>query len=74
MNPTEETASYEDNVAIMNAAENPDTMEDAISALVNLGYQRLEAYKAVNKAAKNKPDAGVSDLIKLALREFAQKD
>ena len=74
MNPTEETASYEDNVAIMNAAENPDTMEDAISALVNLGYQRLEAYKAINIAAKNKPDAGVSDLIKLALREFAQKD
>lgn len=74
MNPTEETANYEDNVAILNAAEDPGAMEDAISALVNLGYQRLEAYKAVNKAAANKPDAGVSEMIKLALKEFAQKD
>ena len=74
MNPTEETANYEDNVAMLNAAEDPEAMEDAISALVNLGYQRLEAYKAVNKAAANKPDAGVSELIKLALKEFAQKD
>ncbi len=52
----------------------PDKMEDAISALVNLGYQRLEAYKAVNKAALEAPGADMATLIKLALKEFANKD
>lgn len=74
MNPTEETANYEDNVAILNTVEDPGKMEDAISALVNLGYQRLEAYKAVNKAAMAAPEADVSALIKQALKEFAKKD
>lgn len=48
--------------------------EDAISALVNLGYQRLEAYKAVNRVLNNNPDANVSELIRLSLKEFANKD
>ena len=52
----------------------PNKIEDAISALVNLGYQRLEAYKAVNQAALNNPDADMSALIKAALKEFANKD
>ena len=72
LTPEQEAQSYAD--SLVGRDENPMKIEDAISALVNLGYQRLEAYKAVNKAAKNKPDASVSDLIKLALREFAQKD
>ena len=49
-------------------------IEDAISALVNLGYQRLEAYRAVNAAAGKNPDADVSVLIKTALKEFASKE
>lgn len=48
--------------------------EDAISALVNLGYQRLEAYKAVNKVLNENPEADVSTLIRLSLKEFASKD
>lgn len=48
--------------------------EDAISALVNLGYQRLEAYKAVNKVLNENADADVSTLIRLSLKEFANKD
>lgn len=51
MNPTQETENYEDSIAVLSANEDPAKLEDAISALVNLGYQRLEAYKAVNKAA-----------------------
>ena len=74
MNPTQETESYEDSVAALNAGEDPSKLEDAISALVNLGYQRLEAYKAVNKAAMTAPEADTSGLIKLALKEFARKD
>ena len=48
--------------------------EDVISALVNLGYQRLEAYRAVAKVMAENPDANVPTLIRLALKEFANKD
>lgn len=48
--------------------------EDAVSALVNLGYQRIDAYQAVQRAAGKTPGAGVSELIKLALKEFASKE
>lgn len=59
---------------VMAQQGDPSKIEDAISALVNLGYQRLEAYKAVNQAALNNPDADMSGLIKAALKEFANKD
>ncbi|MFR8206957.1 MAG: Holliday junction branch migration protein RuvA [Alphaproteobacteria bacterium] len=48
MTPNEQTANYED--VLVAQADDPAKIEDAISALVNLGYQRLEAYKAVNQA------------------------
>ena len=68
----EQTENYQD--ALVSRADDPSKMEDAISALVNLGYQRLEAYRAVNLALNNNPDADVSELIKLSLKEFAKKD
>lgn len=49
-------------------------VEDAISALTNLGYQRLEAYRAVNSVLNENSDADVSTLIRLSLKEFANKD
>lgn len=72
MDANEETANYEDNIVAM--AENPNLMEDAISALVNLGYQRLEAYRAVNKAMADGQAQDVSTVIRLALKEFANKE
>lgn len=75
-----------ENVSISDLAENPlsqpaqnpapetQAAEDAISALVNLGYQRLEAYKAVTKIYDQNQDQSVSELIRLALKEFAKKD
>lgn len=56
-----------------NEAENSKS-EDVISALVNLGYQRLEAYRAVSKVILENPQADVATLIRLALKEFAQKE
>ena len=48
--------------------------EDVISALVNLGYQRLEAYKAASKVCGENEGKALSELIRLALKEFAKKE
>lgn len=48
--------------------------EDVISALVNLGYQRLEAYRAVTKVMNENKESSVPTLIRLALKEFVSKD
>lgn len=72
MNPQTDANSVAD--VVLAQQDDPNKLEDAISALVNLGYQRLEAYKAVNHVALNNPEADMSTLIKLALREFANKD
>ena len=72
MTPQEDANSVADILAAQQG--DPDKIEDAISALVNLGYQRLEAYRAVNQAALKAPDADMATLIKLALKEFANKD
>ena len=72
VSPEIETEIYVDKLKARD--EDPTKMEDAISALVNLGYQRLEAYKAVNQALMKSPDADMGEIIRLALREFAKKD
>lgn len=46
------------------------TVEDAVSALVNLGYGRMDAFTAVSRAAATDVAAPVAALIKLALREL----
>lgn len=48
--------------------------EDVTSALVNLGYQRIEAYRAASKVIAENPNADLSALIRAALKEFANKD
>ncbi len=74
LTPSDEAESYATAVTSLQSAENPMMIDDAISALMNLGYQRLEAYKAVNKVAMENPEADTSALIKAALKEFARKD
>ena len=44
--------------------------QDAVSALVNLGYGRSEAHAAVVRAQRAGADASVSSLIAAALREM----
>jgi Holliday junction DNA helicase RuvA len=46
--------------------------EDAISALVNLGYSRSEAYSAALKASQNAGKGGLDELIKLSLKELVR--
>ncbi len=48
-----------------------DINTDAVSALVNLGYQRAEAYTAVASAALKANDNNIQTLIRLALKELS---
>jgi holliday junction DNA helicase RuvA len=46
---------------------------DAVSALVNLGYRRVEAYAAVTRASRELgPGADLDALIRCGLKELAQ--
>jgi Holliday junction DNA helicase RuvA len=55
------------------AGEGGDLVNDAVSALVNLGYRRNEAYGAVSKAiAASATKPKLDDLIVHGLRELSQ--
>ena len=47
--------------------------EAALSALVNLGYGRAEAWQAVSDAIKQAPDASEAELIGVALRQLGSR-
>lgn len=53
------------------AAAPSSSPDEAVSALVNLGYNRSEAFIAVSKAAA-KGDASLDGLIKSSLKELAR--
>jgi len=46
--------------------------EDVTSALTNLGYQKIDAYRVASEVCLKNPDADLSNLIRLALKEFNQ--
>jgi Holliday junction DNA helicase RuvA len=55
------------------AGDGGDVVNDAVSALVNLGYRRAEAYGAVSKAlASKEARPELNDLIVHGLRELSQ--
>ena len=68
---TGEVLEYEDK--LVSRDEDPTKMEDAISALVNLGYQRIEAYRVVNLVLSQNENADMSEIIRLSLKEFAKE-
>jgi holliday junction DNA helicase RuvA len=53
------------------AAPTGTAATEAVSALVNLGYKRVEAFAAVTRAKATAADAAVGDLIRLALKELS---
>jgi Holliday junction DNA helicase RuvA len=52
----------------------PSLAGDALSALINLGYRRVEAYAAVAAVSQRSPAAKLDDLIRLSLAELSRKD
>ena len=46
--------------------------EDVTSALTNLGYQKIDAYRVASSVCLQNPDADLGTLIRLALKEFNQ--
>ncbi len=46
--------------------------EDVTSALTNLGYQKIDAYRVATEICLNNPKADLGTLIRLALKEFNQ--
>lgn len=55
------------------AAPTEDSMRaDALSALLNLGYQRNAAEKAVTSAASEAGDVSVESILRLSLRKLAK--
>ena len=52
--------------------ESSTQRDDVLSALVNLGYHRPLAEKAVDAAIKTTPDGGFERTLKQALRELAK--
>lgn len=61
------------NTALNGAKPGAVPAEDAVSALVNLGYRRAEAYAAVAKGARDLGDKATLDgLIRFGLKELSQ--
>ncbi len=52
----------------------PSLAGDALSALLNLGYRRAEAFAAVSAAATRDPEAKLDALIRASLVELSRKD
>ncbi len=49
-------------------------IQDAVSALVNLGYRRAEAFDTVADVARGHPGAALDQLIRQSLAELGRKD
>lgn len=71
----DDTEPKETKTAFQTAPETDKTYaktEDVTSALTNLGYQKIDAYRVASEICLKNPDADLGTLIRLALKEFNQ--
>ena len=74
-NITEETPKEKQQISAPTSEEHDTTYqktEDVTSALTNLGYQKIDAYRVASEVCLKNPDADLGTLIRLALKEFNQ--
>lgn len=74
-NITEETPKEKKQISTPVLEEQDTTYqktEDVTSALTNLGYQKIDAYRVASEVCLKNPDADLGTLIRLALKEFNQ--
>ena len=74
-NSTSEKQTKSKKTAEPSADEENDTYsktEDVTSALSNLGYQKIDAYRVASEICLKNPEADIQTLIRLALKEFNQ--
>ncbi|WP_265026227.1 Holliday junction branch migration protein RuvA [Wolbachia endosymbiont (group A) of Bibio marci] len=45
--------------------------EDALSALINLGYEKMKAYDTIKKIQDESPNLDTKDIIRIALKELS---
>ncbi len=57
---------------VVDAVESPALKDDVLSALMNLGYHRPLAEKAVASVIKSAPDGSFEGTLKMALRELSR--
>ena len=57
---------------VVDAVESPALKDDVLSALMNLGYHRPLAEKAVASVIKSSPDGNFEGTLKMALRELSR--
>ena len=67
-----EDGSTKPNVNIADDASSNEIYEDALSALVNLGYQQKDAAKALNKAIQDGAEMSVQKLLRRSLQVLAK--
>ena len=58
-----------ENTLVFSSAVNPAT-EEAVTALVMLGFTKVNVNKAVSAVLKEKPDASLEEIIKLSLKKL----
>jgi len=61
----------ENNTQISNFSEN-EIMQDALSALENLGYKKSDALQVISVILKNKPEVTLENLITASLRDLSK--
>lgn len=49
-----------------------DLIEDAVSALLNLGYNKLDSVNICNKIIANNSEISLSELLKISLKELSR--
>ena len=68
------TLSNSKNIKVAPFSQNQkDVSQDALSALLNLGYSQSEAWSAVQKALAKSDVDNIEQLLNKALKEIGQK-